>query len=210
MTTRHLATIERIADIRSIPDADAIEAAVVRGWTVVVKKGEFAIGDRCVYFEIDSFLPHVGPFEFLASRGSRIFDDVRGHVLRTIRLRGVYSQGLVLPLAAFPELTGNDGDGVGEDGRDVSDELGVTKYEAPLPASLSGIALGEFPTRLAPKTDSERVQNLVTSWDHLCTYGSWVATEKIDGSSMTVINDDGTIRVCSRNLELADVASNTL
>jgi RNA ligase (TIGR02306 family) len=95
---RKMATIRKIDDIRPIEGADAIECAVVGGWQVVVKKGEYNVGDLAVYLEIDSFVPHeLAPF---LSKGQepREFNGVKGERLRTVKLRGVTSQGLLLPL----------------------------------------------------------------------------------------------------------------
>ncbi len=195
---RNLATIERVVAINAIPDADAIESVVVRGWTVVSKKNEFQVGDRCLYLEIDSALPLADDrFAFLASRGTKTTPDGKSvHVLKTARLRGVYSQGLVLPIRLFPELT----DAVAGD--DVSELLGIEKWEPPLPAGLTE-AIGPFPTDLARKTDAERVQNLVEVYSHLSTTIEWIATEKVDGTSATIIRDETGLRVCGRNFELS-------
>jgi RNA ligase (TIGR02306 family) len=94
---RKLASIRKIADIRPIPDADAIEVAVVDGWKVVVKKGEYSVGDLAVYLEIDAWVPHaLAPF---LSKGQepREYNGVKGERLRTVKLRGQVSQGLLLP-----------------------------------------------------------------------------------------------------------------
>lgn len=195
---RRLVTHEIVTDIRPIPDADAIETARVRGWDVVVKKGEVQVGDEVLYFEIDSALPLTDDrFAFLEPRGSKTLPDgSKVHVLKTARLRGQYSQGLVLPAALFPELG---------DQEDPASALGVTKYEPPIPANLAGQMVGPFPTDLVQKTDSERVQNLTSVYDSLRTGGDWVATEKIDGTSVTYIvtgDPDAPLRVCSRNWEL--------
>lgn len=208
MTQRRLATIETVAAINPIPDADCIEAAQVRGWTVVVKRGEFVPGDRCLYIEIDALLDVTDPrFAFLAARGVRTdAAGVRGHVLKTARLRGVYSQGLALPVAVFPELAD------AEPGADVTELLGVTKWEPPIPASLAGEIWGMRPSWI-PKTDEERVQNL----PGILKYGStdWLATEKIDGSSASIAIDptapkDRQRIACSRNLNLRESATNTM
>lgn len=99
--TRKLATVRRVAELLPIPNADAIECAVVDGWKVVVKKGEFRPGDEGVYFEIDSLLPvRDERFSFLA-KGAVGQEYAR---LRTIKLRGQISQGLLLPASTFPEL----------------------------------------------------------------------------------------------------------
>ncbi len=196
MADRRLVTFERIGAIDEIPKADAIEAATIRGWTVVTKKGEFGVGDEVVYFEIDSFLPlDDARFAFLEARGSKTVDGVRGHVLKTAKLRGTYSQGLIMPTANFPEFATGDGP--------LEDRIGVTKYEPPIPESMSGEIAGPFPSKFAPKTDAERVQNLGDVFDTLRTEHTWIATEKIDGTSTTYINDDGALRVCGRNWELA-------
>lgn len=197
---RRLVSAEAITEIGPIEGADAIERARVRGWDVVVKKGEMAVGDKVVYFEIDSALPLADErFSFLEPRGAKTLEDgSRVHVLKTAKLRGQYSQGLALPLASFPELAGVD------DGR-LADVLGVVKYEPPIPAGLSGQVRGAFPTHLVRKSDAERVQNLTDVYDLLLAEGSWVATEKIDGSSVTYIitgDEADPIRVCSRNWEL--------
>ena len=62
---RKLASIRKVLTTKPIEGADAIELAVVDGWQTVIKKGEFQVGDLCVYFEIDSFLPIREEFEFL-------------------------------------------------------------------------------------------------------------------------------------------------
>jgi RNA ligase (TIGR02306 family) len=204
---RKLATIERIVDVAPIPGADAIVRARVRGWDVVTRVGEFAVGDPCVYFEVDSMLDVTDPrFAFLAPRGTRTDGEGRvGHVLRTVKLRGQYSQGLALPLGAFPEL-----DQGGAPGTDVTGALGVVKWEAPVPASLAGSVRGGRPSWI-PVTDEERVQNIP---EILAATGCrWVATEKIDGSSATFYVDPGTehgFGVCSRNLDLLPSGGNTL
>lgn len=95
---RKLATIRRIDEIRSIEGADAIEAAVVGGWVVVIKKGEFKVGDLAVYLEIDSWVPHsIAPF-LSKCQEPREYNGVNGERLRTVKLRGTTSQGLLLKL----------------------------------------------------------------------------------------------------------------
>ena len=172
---RKLASIRRIADIQPIEGADAIVAATIDGWKVVVKKGEFNIGDLALYIEIDSWVPHkLAPF---LSKGSepREYNGVKGERLRTIKLRGQVSQGLLLSkniLDHFgshfvnPEIE-NDEVWVQNydksvslvEGYDCTEYLGIQKWEAPIPAQLQGQAAGTFPTSLIPKTDQERIQN---------------------------------------------------
>lgn len=208
---RKLATIRRIDQITSIPDADAIEVATVGGWQVVIRKGEYQPGDLAVYCEIDSWIPHsLAPF---LSKGQepREYNGVKGERLRTVKLRGQVSQGLLLPLTVLsdaPDNTwGNPADYLDDD---VSEILNIQKWEPPVPAHLAGEVRGVFPGYI-PKTDQERCQNLteeIDLWikDNL----SWEMTEKLDGSSMTVFWDGDHVGVCSRNLELKENDTNSM
>ena len=204
-TVRKMATIRRIDALRPIPGADAIECAVVGGWTCVVKTGEFKEGDLAVYCEIDSWIPHeVAPF---LSKGNfpHVYNEVKGERLRTIKLRGQLSQGLLLPLSTLTMVESELFEGL-----DVSFPLGITKYDAPIPAQLAGEVKGLFPSWIQ-KTDQERVQNLKEEFDYwLKEQHVWEVTEKLDGSSMTVYLRDGEFGVCSRNLELKPNETNSL
>ena len=207
---RKLASIREVREIKPIENADMIELAIVDGWQVVVKKNELNAGDLAVYFEIDSFLPIRDEFEFLRKSSYRKLPDSEGFRLKTIKLRGQVSQGLLLPISTFPELAeaclGDPSFGSGI-GTDVTDLLGVTKYEAPIPACLAGEVKGMFPG-FVKKTDEERIQNLV-DWFGLYKDLEFEASEKIDGSSMTVYHNNGDVGVCSRNLDLKESDTNT-
>lgn len=189
---RKLATIRRIADILPIEGADAIEVAVVDGWKVVTKKGEYKPGDLAVYLEIDSWVPHeLAPF---LSKGQepREYNGVKGERLRTVKLRGQVSQGLLLAIDA--ETPGCEGD-------DLTEELGIQKWEPEIPAQLAGQVRGLFPTHLIPKTDQERIQNC---FPEVQAKGdvTYEVTLKLDGTSCTIFRWEDELRVCSRNLEL--------
>lgn len=203
---RKLATVRKIDDIRPIEGADAIECAVVGGWTTVIKKGDFKIGDMVVYCEIDSWIPNgIAPF---LSKGQepREYMGVKGERLRTVRLRGQVSQGLLLPMSV---LTNYGADLV--EGADVSDDLHINKYEPPVPAQLAGEVEGAFPSFI-PKTDQERIQNLTIDFERWKELGyTWEETEKVDGSSLTVFRTaERPIGVCSRNWEVRETEGNTL
>lgn len=196
---RNLVSIRTVTAIRAIEGADKIEVAQVDGWQCVVKKGELHEGGTCLYFEVDSFLPATDErFAFLAGRGLQTnADGSKGYRLKTIRLRGQLSQGLAMPLDGFVELEGMP--------EDIAATLGVTKFERPLPTQLAGQAKGLFPAFLN-KTDQERIQNM--PWI-LEDEGYWEATQKLDGSSMSVFWNNGQFGVCSRNLELKETEGNT-
>lgn len=195
---RKLATIRKINKLQPIDGADMIEVAVIDGWKVVVKKGEFQEGDWCVYFEIDSFLPIKPEFEFL--RKSSYKKDSLGNEgfrLKTIRLRQQLSQGLALPLTSFPDYNRSVFYGL-----DVTDDLGIIKYEPPIPANLAGTVKGMFPS-FANKTDETRIQNLTSEFEEWKNEKLlFEVTEKLDGSSCTMYIRDGEFGVCSRNLDL--------
>jgi RNA ligase (TIGR02306 family) len=211
MTERKLATIRKIAAIEPIEGADAIEVAVVDGWKVVVKKGEFAVDSLAVYLEIDSWVPtELAPF---LSKGKepREFEGVKGERLRTVKLRGQISQGLLLPINVLAVKT-NSGSYLGDwdqfEGYDVTERLGIIKWERPMNAQLAGMARGNFPAAV-PKTDQERIQNLTRSFEQY-KLDTWSITEKLDGSSCTFyLDDEDVFHVCSRNLDLKEDEANS-
>ena len=207
---RKLATIRKITDIRPIEGADKIEMATVGGWNVVVAKDvEHKVGNSVVYCEIDSFLPIKEEFEFLRKSSYKKMGDQEGFRLKTIRLRGQLSQGLILPISVVPITQFATGHDLPE-GLDVTEMLGIVKYEPPIPAELSGKVKGQFPSFLR-KTDEERVQNLVKEYEEykLTSKHQFYMTEKLDGSSATFYMNDGEFGVCSRNLELLETEGNT-
>ena len=190
---RKLASIQKIKNIEPIVGADAIEKASVLGWQLVIRKGEFNIGDLCVYIEIDSVLPDKPEFELIRSKSNRI---------KTIKLRGQISQGICFPLSILPE-----GVDVVED-LDVTTILNITKYEPPIPANLAAEMKGLFPSFM-PKTDETRVQVLETLLKNYAGTTCYV-TEKLDGSSATFYVKDNEFGVCSRNLDLLFNESNSI
>lgn len=203
---RKLATLRRIKKLMPIEGADAIELALVDGWQVVVAKNVgYQQNDLVIYCEIDSFLPIREEFEFLRRTSYKKMADREGFLLRTIRLRGQISQGLILPITVL----GDNTSGLYE-GMDVTEKLGIVKYEAPIPASLQGKVKGSFPSFI-PKTDEERVQNLEKEYNQLIfsSKHQLYVTEKLDGSSYTAYFNRGQFGVCSRNLELLETEGNT-
>lgn len=191
--TRKLVTIRTIVNLQPIKGADKIELAMVDGWQVVVKKGEFKIGDKALYFEIDSMLPTDRPMFSFLKPGK----DGKSHRLKTIKLKGTLSQGLLLP-NPYDRVPGSAED-------NLDDIFGVTLYEPPLHSSLCGQARGNFPSFIR-KTDQERIQNVP---EYLDTYKdvTFEVTIKLDGASMTVYKHDD-CGICSRNLNLKDTEGN--
>ena len=113
---RQLCYAVKVTNITPINGADRVELAHVNGWQVMVKKGEYKIGDLAVYFEIDSKLPETEPFEFMAKYKYRVKTQkfIKGSVL---------SQGLIMTPAELGLKDVKEGDF-------LTDKLGVTYYEA--------------------------------------------------------------------------------
>ena len=158
---RKLASVRKISDLSPIEGADKIEVATIDGWKVVVAKDVgHKVGDLVIYCEIDSFLPIKPEFEFLRkSSYKKMVDGREGFRLKTIKLRGQVSQGLILPLSLIEYTNVNF-----EIGMDVTLMLGINKYDPPIPAELAGKVKGLFPSFI-PKTDEERVQNLSKEYE---------------------------------------------
>lgn len=184
---RHMASIKEVLDISPIENADSIELATIDGWRSVIKKGQFNIGEKVVFCEPDSLLPDKPEFEFMRSKNFRI---------RTCRLRGTTSQGICFPMSILPE-----GSYLVDD--DVSELLGITKYEPPVPVQLRGRVRCPIHRLAVPKTDEVRVQNIPKILEKY-RGNEFNLTEKIDGTSMSVyVDPESGLHVCSRNVDLA-------
>lgn len=198
---RKLASIQEITAINPISGADSIEVANVLGWHVVVKKGQFEAGEPVVYVEVDSVLPEKPEFDFLRKCCFVDKNGFKGYIVRTAKLRGQVSQGIVFPLSIIPG-------GKYDMGQDVTDLMGIVKYDPPIPATIGGLAKGPFPAFI-PKTDETRIQAVPGILDRHGGAECYV-TEKLDGSSMTAYMRDDEFGICSRNLELKPTDNNAL
>ena len=196
---RKLASIQVVWNVEPIEGADRIELAHVLGWQCVVNKGEFKSMDFGVYFEIDSFLPIRPEFEFLRA-GSYKKTDIMGEgfLLRTKKFRGQISQGLLLPLTAFPELVNE----YWKPGDDVSEILGVRKYEIEERATTGGNVIGTLPYDV-PHTDETRIQAEPDLLQEFAGLEYYIST-KMDGSSHSVSIDENGFHVTGHNYEYKD------
>lgn len=198
---RKMVTLRTITAVDPITGADRLELYTVDGWRVVGQKGEFKVGEKVLFCEIDAMIPLADErFAFLAPRGERLAvspytgKEGRYHRLRTAKLRGQISQGLILP---FEELPDKDGD--------YSEALGVFKYEPPETAE--GV-IGDLPGWIE-HTSEERIQNITPEdWEKFRDYPDWIATEKIDGESTTIYvqyeNGEFRFGVCGHNKEFEE------
>lgn len=197
MGKRKLASIQYIHNITPIEGADRIECVHALGWQCVANKGQFRIGDICVYMEVDSFLPICEQFEFLRGnsyRNSELLGE--GFRLKTLKFRGQISQGLVQPLSILPEGNYQIGD-------DVTELLGIRKWEVEERVTSSGTVIGDFPDGIT-KTDELRVQSYPELINEFKNVSSYYISTKMDGTSVTMYWKDGCFGVCGRNYEYAD------
>ena len=194
---RSLVTIQRVKMISPIPESDFLELVHVMGWQCVAKKGEFHEGDLGVYFEVDSFLPVEPRYEFLRASSYRDNEDNgKGFRIRTVKLRGQLSQGLMLPVSLFPDLDGY------KEGDDVTEILQVKKWYIPETAASGGTIIGERPSGI-PASDEIRIQSALELLEQLQDKPYYITT-KMDGTSGIVYYIDGKIGCCSRNKEIQD------
>ena len=195
---RKLASVQRIWKIEPIDGADRIELAYVLGWQCVVNRGQFRPMDLAVYFEIDSFLPIRPEFEFMRTSSYRKTDIMgEGFRLRTMKFRGQISQGLLLPISEFSEIAEDI-----EPGSDVTEILGVRKWEIEEKATTGGTVIGSLPIDV-PHTDETRIQaepDLIMDFAGLEYYIS----TKMDGSSHSVSIDEDGFHVTGHNYEYRD------
>lgn len=190
---RKLASVQRVLNVEPIQDADSIEHIQVLGWHLVAMKNEFKVGDLCVYIETDSILPESNPkFEFMRNKNFRI---------KTVRLRGQISQGIAFPLSILPESNAPY-----EEDQDVTELLGIIKYEPPIPECLEGVMRGDFP-QFIRKTDEDRVQ-ICGKLLHANKGKVFYATEKLDGSSTTFYINKDDFGVCTRRMNLKQQKDN--
>jgi len=195
---RKLASIQVVDKLESISGADRIELASIMGWKVIVKKGEFAEGDKCVFFEIDSILPDGQPWaEFMRPRKFRV---------KTLKMRGVLSQGLALPLSIlgkpgmfrtlFYKITKLSPWKVGDD---VTKTLKIKKHDPTVRGHGfdSGSFLAPFPPFI-PKTDEIRLQSALGLLSELKGHPFYISV-KCDGTSGTFYKLNNELFCCSRN-----------
>lgn len=217
-TKRKLASIQTIKNLRPIPNADRIEVATINGWDLVVKKGDFKIGDPAIYFEIDSFLPNEPEYEFVGSLKSNPItlnreNPDQGFRLKTIKLRKQMSQGLALKFDKVSEKpSGLNKETLIEKlkslpiGSDVSELLGVTKWERQEAQTDLGNGIGEFPEIYTSKTNEERIQTMPKSYEVLIGKDAFI-NAKYDGTSSTIIYDPNIDELiyATRNMQISPI-----
>jgi len=119
-----------VTEVKAIEGADNIELGVVGGWNAIIKKGEYSVGDYVVVATTDAVIPKeisdsIGVTNYLR----------KGQRVRTVKLRGVYSECLIISLDSLPQMKKQYAKGIGyywKDGEDLMELLGIHKYEPPV------------------------------------------------------------------------------
>src|ERR1700675_1173011 len=144
----HRVNIVRVQELLPHTNADSLELIHIEGYQVVVKKGEFKVGDLAVYIQPDSVVPQTEPFRFIWE-GQVGIDGLVPEKRRRItvrKFRKEWSEGLLLPLTDFAIAhTYTEGD-------DVAELLSITHYEPPVTPQETSGALATGPRRKYPKT----------------------------------------------------------
>ena len=216
--TRKLATVRTIGAVKPIEGADRICAYMIDGWQVIDTIGKYNTGDKVIYVEPDAWVPHdLAPF-LSKSKEPREYKGVKGEKLRSIRLRGTLSQGLLLSeetlhayytssSAGVEDSAVLSHSGIGDVGDRYDEMLDIQLWEREVPAQLRGVMKGGFPSFIR-KTEQERIQDLTKQYEQFKQYPVEV-TEKLEGSSLTAYFNNGEFGVCSRNIDLKETEDNT-
>lgn len=201
---RKLATVQTIKNLEPIfKDGVQTSLSIITfeniAWQCVGKTAEYNVGDKVLYIEISTVLPEHPAFEFMRPRKFK---------LQTARILGVVSQGLVMPLSVLAEFGAA---GPFEDGDDVTELVGVKRYEPEIDYKINGGGgFAAFDTTVAPKTDELRLQSFPFLLEEMKVYDDVIATVKLDGTSTTFFWDfeKGEVAVCGRNIrKLSDDGS---
>lgn len=154
------------------PNADALEIARIEGWQCVIRKGEFLPGTPVLYLRIDTLLPitifhpEKYPYMKFTKKNSRGEDC---HVLKTLRLRGEVSQGLLVAVPDGCDTTNSD---------ELDAILGIERWEPPVPSHMEGDAVKE-PSLFEKYTKITNGNDSIHAFEGMDV----VITEKIHGSS---------------------------
>lgn len=167
-----LASIQPIFAVEHHNNADLLDVVTVKGYKAIVKRDQWKVGDLCVFIEPDSVLPDAPWSAFYRAKSNRV---------KAIRLRGVWSFGIVESPSILGDVAMMEiNQWAIRAGIDVTEHLGVTKYEAPMPQDLN--ASGPYGFGI-PKTDETRWQSIDDlPFGELCD-----VTLKIDGQSFSAL-----------------------
>lgn len=191
-----LATIEKITEVKAHPGADRLDLVKVLGYTCVVQKGLYKVGDFIVYIKTDTVLPDSG-----WAAGYKKYAPNR---VRAVKIREIFSEGVIVPINLILNELRSIDLLINNVGYDVTDRLNITKFIPPIPQDLDAKS-SVLPYQMSA-TDEDRWENfLVEDSPKNLPYGKMVdLTLKIDGQSCTIgynLEDDYFF-ITTRNQEL--------
>lgn len=192
-----VASIEKVIRLDSIEQADKLELATVKGWKVVVKKGTVSVGDLVVFIPIDTIVNIQKPH----------FSFLKDERIRTMRIRGVFSQGLILPSTSLEKEIRDAMEWTESNSSNVADVIGVKKFEKEQPQQHQQHTVPSyvpFPLDVIPRTNEDNLQSSPQSVEEIINKEIYI-TKKLDGSSMTLLWRDERFTVCSRNIVVYDI-----
>lgn len=196
---QNLATIQRLGAIEPIEGADRIQMSRVLGYRTVIAKDSFQPNELCVWHAPDTVVPDRPEYEFLRRQGFR---------LKVAKFKGVYSQGLALPIhgTILKEYVTLDEEHPWREGMDVTSLIGIKKYEKPIPTELAGEARGVLPGFLR-RTDEIDIRSCPGMLDELVGR-AWYATTKMNGTSGTWYFHNGVFGCCGRGYDFLPTETN--
>ena len=196
---RILASIQLVEAMNKHPNADTLQLATILGWQLIVRNDEVQIGQKVIFCEIDSLLPVDAPWLPQAVKDRIVKEQLTTKFrVKTIKLRGEISQGLIIPL--WDDMQHMD------IGTDVTALLKITKYEPPALTGKFALyqskRIGNFPVHLLKKTDEHRIQSRPRYLSTMADQPYYISL-KMDGTSVTYLIDPVTndFVVCSRNMK---------
>jgi RNA ligase (TIGR02306 family) len=181
--------VVKINQITSHPNADRLDIASFEGmaYQVITAKGNFQVGDLAYYFPIDSVIPD----RYLDEFGIRNYYSKK---LRAAKLRGIFSEGLLIPVGKNVVTVGDD----------CTEYFGVSKYEYPIPRSMSGEMENRIGHYKFPSPEHlKRYKDILIDGEEI------FVTEKIHGTNFTVLVDgEGITKIGSHNYFWKDSDAN--
>jgi len=183
----------KILDVRPHPNADKLDLVTIKGWTCITQKGVYSPGDLVVYAPVDSVIPAT------LSDSLNVTSYLSKGRVKTVKLRGYYSQGLIIPINYLPPTTYLNY----EEGQDVKDLLGITKYEPPVKHFSFFNTRSTVPKYSDPRfhkyTNIENIKNFPRIFTEDM---SVVISEKLHGANVRIAKLDGEIIYGSHNCQL--------
>ena len=194
-----------VLEILPHDNADTLEILKIKGWYCISTKGVHKVGDSVVYFPVDTLLPiklaeHLNVWNYLSNK-----TEEYGRI-KTVKLRGEYSQGLVIAEQNIIDYihTEYSNQKIAEGMANIVEILELKKWDPPIKIQMRGNGRNQHPD-FHRYTDIENYNN----YPNVIQIGEEVIiTEKLHGTNFRVANIDGEIHVGSHNVNLKEDPDN--